>query len=174
MPQEPADIRGKQDRAQAKRWAELGLIKQTQGNVSDYAEIARDVCGLSEQFDVQALAFDPWNAAAFLQLLTQAGFDERRLEGGKFAQTIGNFAAPSKEFEKRIASGTLRHTGCPVMRWMVGNVAAERDKNDNIRPSKSRSGDKIDGVVSTIMAIGLALQAGDTHSVYEDCGSLSL
>ena len=57
---------------------------------------------------------------------------------------------------------------------MVSNVAAERDKNDNIRPSKSKSADKIDGVVSTIMAIGLALQAGDTHSVYESVGGLAL
>jgi phage terminase large subunit-like protein len=58
---------------------------------------------------------------------------------------------------------------------MVGNVAAERDRNDNIRPSKSRSADKIDGVVASIMALGLALaeeQAG--ASVYESGGSLFL
>lgn len=174
MPEEPVDIRSKQDRAQAKRWADQGLIKKTDGNVSDYGEIARDVIEIADQFDLQTLAFDPWNAAAFLQLLSLAGFAEEKLAGGKFGQTIGNFAAPCKEFEKRIASGTLRHSGCPVMRWMVSNVAAERDKNDNIRPSKSKSADKIDGVVSTIMAIGLALQAGDTTSVYESFGSLSL
>jgi phage terminase large subunit-like protein len=107
-------------------------------------------------------------------LLSLAGFDETKLEGGKFGQTITNFASPSKEFEKRVASGTLRHAGCPVMRWMVGNVAAERDRNNNIRPSKSKSADKIDGVVAAIMAIGLALQAGDDVSVYESGGSLSL
>jgi phage terminase large subunit-like protein len=174
MPEEPIDIRSKQDRAQAKRWAEKGLIKQTSGNVSDYAEIARDVCEIADRFDLQVLGFDPWNAAAFLQLLSLAGFPEEKLAGGKFGQTINNFAGPSKEFELRIASGTLRHSGCPVMRWMVGNVAAERDKNDNIRPSKSKSADKIDGVVSTIMAIGLALQAGDTTSIYETSGGLAL
>jgi phage terminase large subunit-like protein len=174
MCEEPADIRGKQDRAQAKRWADQGFVKKTGGNTADHALIARDICEIAERFDLQRLAFDPWNSAALLQFLSMYGFDESRLEGGKFAQTINNFAGPSKEFEKRIAAGTLRHSGCPVMRWMVGNVAAERDKNDNIRPSKSKSADKIDGVVSTIMAIGLALQAGDTTSIYETSGGLAL
>ena len=82
---------------------------------------------------------------------------------------------PSKEFERRIANQTIHHDGDPVLRWMVGNVAAERDRNDNIRPSKSKSADKIDGVVTGIMALGLAmLDEGEQHSVYETQGSLTL
>jgi phage terminase large subunit-like protein len=57
---------------------------------------------------------------------------------------------------------------------MAGNVAAERDKSDNIRPSKSRSADKIDGIVATIMAMGTAMVDGDVGSVYDTKGSLSL
>jgi phage terminase large subunit-like protein len=173
MPAEVADIRGKQDRAQAKRWASQGVITQTDGNVADYGVICAELCEVAERFDVQCLAYDPWGPArAMAQQLAAAGFPAERLK--EFRQTIGSFAAPSKEFERRIANQTLHHDGDPVLRWMAGNVAAERDKSDNIRPSKSRSADKIDGIVATIMAMGTAMVDGDVGSVYDTKGSLSL
>ena len=174
MPEEPIDIRAKSDRAQAKRWADQGLIKKTDGNVTDYGVIAADVMDIAERFQIQRFAYDPWGPArSWAQVLTGMGFDASTL--CEFRQVIGTFAAPSKEFERRVAAGTLRHAGCPVMRWMVGNAAAETDKSGNTRPSKSRSGDKIDGVVSTIMAIGLAITEEDAvdHS-YEKPGNLAL
>lgn len=174
MPAECKDIRGKQDRAQAKRWAEQGLIQQTDGDVTDYGVICADICDLAERFDLQILGYDPWGPArALAQQLTASGFPADKLR--EFRQNIGSFAAPSKEFERLVTGHKIHHDGDPVLRWMVGNVAAERDRNDNIRPSKSRSADKIDGVVASIMALGLALaeeQAG--ASVYESGGSLFL
>lgn len=157
MPEEPIDIRSKQDRSQAKRWAQLGHIVQTEGNVADYATICQDICDIASRFDVQQLAYDPWGPArALAQQLTALGFALEKLI--EFRQTMGTFASPSKIFERLVTEGTLHHNGDPVMRWMVSNVAAERDANDNIRPSKSKSADKIDGVVATIMALGLAGQ----------------
>jgi phage terminase large subunit-like protein len=174
MPQEPRDIRGKQDRTQAKNWAEQGLIKATDGDVADYGVIVNDLCDLAQSFDVQILGYDPWGPArSVAQMLASSGFPAEKLR--EFRQTVGAFAVPSKEFERRIANQTIHHDGDPVLRWMVGNVAAERDRNDNIRPSKSRSADKIDGVVTGIMALGLAmLDEGEQHSVYETQGSLTL
>ena len=43
---------------------------------------------------------------------------------------------------------------------MASTVAVKRDVNDNIRPDKERSQDKIDGSVATIMALGLAITEG--------------
>ena len=40
---------------------------------------------------------------------------------------------------------------------MVGNAVAEEDAAGNLKPSKKRSTDKIDGVVSTIMALGRSM-----------------
>jgi len=174
MPRDCRDVQGKSDRAQAKRWAEQGLIQQTDGDVADYGVICADICDLAERFDLQILGYDPWGPArALAQQLTASGFPADKLR--EFRQNIGSFAAPSKEFERLVTGHKIHHDGDPVLRWMVGNVAAERDRNDNIRPSKSRSADKIDGVVATIMALGLALaeeQAG--ASVYESGGSLFL
>ena len=174
MPAECRDIRGKNDRAQAKRWAEQGLIQQTDGDVADYGVICGDICELAERFDLQVLGYDPWGPArALAQQLTAAGFPGDKLR--EFRQNVGSFAAPSKEFERLIAGHKFHHDGDPVLRWMATNVAAERDRNDNIRPSKSKSADKIDGIVAAIMALGLSMaEDGPGASVYETGGSLFL
>ena len=49
---------------------------------------------------------------------------------------LGGLTAPTKEFEKLVVSGKLRHGGNPVLRWMAANVAAEMDAAGNIKPSK--------------------------------------
>jgi phage terminase large subunit-like protein len=43
-----------------------------------------------------------------------------------------------------------------VLTWQAGNVAIQTDSAaGNIKPSKARSTERIDGIVSLIMAIGL-------------------
>jgi len=107
--------------------------------------------GLLDSFQIIELAYDPWHAAAVVQMLENAGFPYEALV--EFRQTIGNYAAPSKEFETLIFAEKLHHNGDPVLRWMVGNAAAHKNANDDIRPDKEKSADKIDGVVATIMAL---------------------
>ena len=174
MPSEAKSQPGRSETAQARRWADLGHITATEGNVTDYGVIVADILDVCERVDVQCLAYDPWGPGPNLvQQLQAGGFPHDRLR--EFRQNIGSFASPSKEFERRIANNTIHHNGDPVLRWMVGNVAAEIDKSGNIRPSKAKSADKIDGVVTSIMALGLAMLAtGEAGSVYDTKGSLSL
>ena len=67
--------------------------------------------------------------------------------------------APTKELERLVLNGRLNHGGNAVLRWMASNVAAEMDASGNIKPSKKKSIEKIDGIVATIMALGRALVA---------------
>ena len=46
------------------------------------------------------------------------------------------------------------HGGDPVLRWMMGNVVLKIDPSGNIKPDKANSGDKIDGAVAAVMALG--------------------
>lgn len=172
MPEDPVSNNAKNDRRQAKNWAEMGLIKQTPGNVTDYATIADDIAELCQRFFVEQIAYDPWGPARALgQMLVAKGVYQNVIV--EYPQSMGNFAAPCKEFERRVASRLIAHNGCPVLRWMIGNTAVIRDSNDNTRPAKDKSSDKIDGVVSTLMAMGLMLKR-ENDSVYNSEGSLSL
>lgn len=64
--------------------------------------------------------------------------------------------------------GNMVHGGNPVLKWMCGNVAVEQDPAGNIKPTKSKSADKIDGVVATIMALDRCIRKQNAASVYDD------
>jgi phage terminase large subunit-like protein len=65
-------------------------------------------------------------------------------------------SSPSKQLEGLIVAGKILHGGHEVLTWQAGNVAIQRDgAADNIKPSKARSTERIDGIVSLVMAIGI-------------------
>lgn len=135
------------------RWAKQGFIKMTPGNVSDYDVIRADINALNERFNIQKIAVDRWGAT---QLVTQLDGDGFNLE--YHGQGFKSMNAPSKELERLILGHRLNHGNNPVLKWMASNVSAEIDAAGNIKPSKKRSKEKIDGVVSLVMALTLAIQ----------------
>lgn len=167
VPEQSQSDRAHQDRRQILNWAAKKLITTTPGNVTDYEAIAVDICELDSMFDIRMIAYDPFGPArAFVQILQANGFPFERLT--EFRQGIMSFSPPSKEFHRLICSGRFNHDGNPVLRWMAENVAAYRDRNDNIRPDKDKSADKIDGVVATIMGLGLCINDNEqSDSVYD-------
>ena len=64
--------------------------------------------------------------------------------------------------------GRIIHGGNPVLRWMAGNVVAEVDAAENIKPSKKKSTEKIDGIVALIMGLDRAIRHEQQGSVYDD------
>ena len=84
-------------------------------------------------------------------------------------------SAPTKELEKLVVSGKLRHGANPVLRWMASNVAVETDAAGNLKPSNKKSTERIDGIVAAIMALGRAMQQPEEQvSVYETRGLIIL
>ena len=78
--------------------------------------------------------------------------------------------APTKELEKLVVSGKLRHGGNPVLRWMASNVAVETDAAGNLKPSKKKSTERIDGIVAGVMALGRPMLHRPRQSIYETQG----
>lgn len=136
-----------------RQWLSDGELFVTDGNVTDYREIRRFVNGLKDKYNFLEFAYDRHNASQLVIELQDDGF-----EMVQYSQGILSMSAPSKELERMVLTRRLRHTGHPVLRWMVGNVMMKKDENDNVKPDKKKSGDKIDGAVSSIMAIGIAME----------------
>ena len=67
-------------------------------------------------------------------------------------------SAPTKELERLVKDRVIRHGGNPVTRWMMGNVLLATDPAGNIKINKAKSGDKVDGPVSIVMALGTCMQ----------------
>ena len=56
------------------------------------------------------------------------------------------------------------------MRWMSGNVVVDRDAAENIKPTKAKSPEKIDGIVAAIMALDRCIRHERQGSVYDERG----
>ncbi|HLN30042.1 MAG TPA: terminase TerL endonuclease subunit [Gemmataceae bacterium] len=167
VPEEACKRRERSNKDRIDQWVRAGLIEATSGDWIDYDVIHERIKELAKKYNIKEIAIDRWNST---QLATQLQGDGFNVLG--FGQGYASMSAPTKELEKLILAGQIRHGGNPVLRWMAGNVACEQDAAGNVKPSKSRSKEKIDGIVSLIMALGRAISQAEEHSVYEKRGVL--
>ena len=155
-PEDADKARQAANKTQLRPWVLAGHITATEGSTTDYDRIEADILADVDRFQPLGMAFDPWNATQVVNHFQSSGrFGADGLV--EFGQTIKNFSSPMKEFEKLVKSGQVRHDGNPVMRFCLKNVMVQRDSNDNQRPTKGKSADKIDGAVAALMALGLAM-----------------
>ena len=162
VPEDNIRQRVEHDRVPYDVWVRDGWIRTTPGNVVDYAYIRRDINEFGKRFNIIELAKDRWNSTGIGTELMGDGFIVV-----DFGQGFASMTAPAKEFERLIVSGELGHNGHPVMRWNVSNVTVEQDASGNLKPSKAKSGEKIDGISAALMALGRAIVTDDGSSVYE-------
>lgn len=154
------------ENANIEAWVRSGYVTVTPGNVTDYDYIIRDITELGARYNIKAMAYDPWNASSIAPKLVELGVNLQT-----FTQTIGNYAMPTKEFERIVGLGIVDHYDNPVARWMLANVVIREDVNGNRRPDKAKSSEKIDGIVAAIMALGQSMSDNiDNTSVYAKRG----
>ena len=159
------DIHERSKQAPYNTWRDLGMIIATPGNCTDYDFIRYDLNEMAEIVDVNIVAYDRHFAHELITHLTDDGFN---CVG--FGQGFVSMSAPTAELERMVITGEIEHTGCRVLRWMAGNAVVVRDAAGNIKPDKSKSADKIDGISATIMGIGVAMTNVVKKSVYETRG----
>jgi phage terminase large subunit-like protein len=151
--------RSEQLRLQLAEWARLGFIKTTPGNVTDYDFIKQDIFEDAETFRIREIAVDRWNATQIVSDL-KGEFGEGTDSGTiivDFGQGFQSMAAPTKEILRLLLAGKIRHGGNPVLRWMASNLSLKQDPGGNLKPDRLSSGDKIDGMVALIMALGRSI-----------------
>ena len=69
-----------------------------------------------------------------------------------------------KELERAIIGRRFRHGGHPILRWNFANIEVRVDDAGNMKFSKGKSRDKIDGSVAAAMAVARAA-AGEAQFV---------
>ena len=151
-------------------WEKQGHILATEGNVIHYDFIEKFIYDLAEKYHILEIAVDRWNATQMIQNLEGEGFTIV-----PFGQGFSSMSAPTKEFYRLLMEGQIIHGGHPVLRWMAGNVVIDTDPAGNIKVTKAKSKEKIDGIVAAIMALDRCIrQEGKSGSVYDDRGILIL
>lgn len=144
-------------------WRQQGYLNATEGNVIHYGFIEKFIEELGRVYHIQEIAFDRWGATQMVQDLEGMGFTVV-----PFGQGYKDMSPPTKEFYKLLMEGRIIHGGNPVMRWMAGNVVVDTDPAGNIKPTKAKSPEKIDGIVAAIMALDRCIRHEEQGSVYDD------
>ena len=168
IPEETIPRRVKANSVPYDIWEKQGYIMSTEGNVIHYDFIEKFIMDLSEKYHILEIAVDRWNATQMIQNLEGEGFTIV-----PFGQGFSSMLAPTKEFYRLLMEGRIIHGGNPVLRWMAGNVVIDTDPAGNIKVTKAKSKEKIDGIVAAIMALDRCIrQEGKSDSVYDERGLL--
>ena len=154
LPRKRLDLRVKRDRVPYDTWAKDGAITLTEGDVVDYAWVEHQLGEDGKQFTIRECAFDKWNATQFATRMMDEG-----LTMVDFGQGYRSMSEPTKELEALHIAHRIAHGGHPVLDWMAQNITVETDPAGNLKPSKATSGERIDGLVAAIMALGRAIVA---------------
>ena len=167
IPEENIEERVKRDRVPYNVWVEKGLIKPTPGNCIDTRYIRRDINEIGEQYYIKEIAFDRWGATEITESLQDDGYTMVQ-----FGQGFASMNPPTKELMRLVLACRIRHGGHPVLRWMADNMVIRTDPSDNWKPDKSKSQEKIDGMVALIMALDRAVR--NQGMIYDERGMLTL
>jgi len=162
----PADgiaERERRDSVPYSTWVREGWLRVTEGSRIDHEQIHADIMAFLADHQCRGIGADPWHLD---WIGTKFQADDLPIQ--KIGQKIGYLTGPSKTLEDLVKTGRIRYRS-PILAWCGNNVAIWRDMNDNIRPDKSKSSEKIDAVVATINALAVA----STDAV-EDAGDFAL
>ncbi|SCW36786.1 Phage terminase-like protein, large subunit, contains N-terminal HTH domain [Sphingobium faniae] len=153
LPADTIAARVERDRVPYDRWTADGWAEVTVGNARDDLAIALQLADIRARYDVQGIAFDRWQIARLNKLLSDEGIDLPMVE---FVPGFRSYAAAVDAFETAVLGRKMQHNNNPLLRWQAGNVIVESDPAGNRKPTKAKSLDRIDGIVSAIMSCGLA------------------
>jgi len=153
-----------------REWTNAGYITTTEGNITDLTYIQEDIQKAMGTYNVREIAYDAYGATQL-----SASLIEKGAPMVKFSQSIMSMSDPSKELEKAVKAKNIIHGGDPVLSWMLSNCVLYIDPNDNIKIKKQGDKNKIDGVISLVMALGrLKVNGGLEIAVYSNRGIRTL
>jgi phage terminase large subunit-like protein len=150
MPGENAYQREQEDRVPYSQWEREGWLTLTDGRSTDHGVLQRDIMAFCEEHTCRALAIDRWNATYLAQSLAGEG-----LPVTMFGQGFASMSSPTKHLEALLIEGKLRLAGNSLLSWQLGNAAVQMDPAGNVKLSKAKSTERIDGAVSMAMACGV-------------------
>ena len=133
-----------------------GSLIKTLGNVADYDYVANKIREINEIIPITAVYYDKYNATQFAITMTEMGFNMQ-----EYSQSLGNYNAPTKEFERLVRTKELVIHKSSNFVWQITCTSLKVDWNGNSKPAKTAwQTQKIDNVIAATTALGGWLKAG--------------
>ena len=183
--------RAEADRAPYAEWVEDDYLVATPGSTIDYTFVAAQVAKLKAEQNVLELVVDPAFISSFMDACAQVGLEVWLYGGpdkptGRGLKIVAHAQGMRIMFEDRqlcmphsitktedaILEQRIIIDNSPVTYSCAANAAIDADGQGNRMFNKKRSRGRIDGMVTTTMAVGAATAADKPKkkSVYESRG----
>lgn len=150
-------------------WVQSKHLIEAGEEVVDYDVVEKCITDACENFNVLMINYDQWNAAQLAKKLA-----DREIPVQEFVQGTKSYHPAMKALEEHYISGKVAHGNDPVLNWCASNIIARTDQNMSTAPDKKKSADKIDDIVSLLMAVGAMIGAEDDGSIYNTRGLISV
>ena len=157
-PEDGIAERERRDSVPYSTWVREGWLRTTEGSRIDHEQIHADIMDFIGRHPCRAIGADPWHLDWIGTKFQSDGIDIQ-----KIGQKIGYLTGPTKTLEDLVKTRRIRYRS-PVLLWAANNVAVWRDMNDNVRPDKSKSSEKIDPIVALINALAVASTDADEEA----------
>jgi phage terminase large subunit-like protein len=142
-----------EDRMPYRQWITAGHLVETPGRAIDRIFLGEWLARQTEGLELVTIAADRWMLADLQQSLDREGI---ALPIAPHGQGFKDMSPAIGAFEALVMDARLRHGGNPLLRAAVASAAIEPDPAGNRKLSKLRSRARIDALVASVMAIGLA------------------
>lgn len=149
IPEDLLDTKIKEDKIPYDIWAERGLLTLCEGARVKYEDVTSWFVKMRDEYDIYTLwvGYDTWGSQYWATEMKNNGFVlESVIQGAKTMST------PMKELKADFIEKRINYNNNPVLKWNLCNVQIKVDENDNIRPVKKQTRQRIDGAVSLIDA----------------------
>ena len=162
-PEDSIKYRTEMENVPYQTWAEQGYIDVTEGNVTDFDYIYKDIISMGKSYQIAEIGFDPYRAAQLASNLTAYGFEMVQVRQGTLSMN-----EPMERLHEKIISRHLVHQGNPILNWNAANTVVREDRNKMIAPDKKYSKEKIDGIVATINAASRVIGNEGKHGLSQN------
>ena len=143
--------RAQRDHAPYDEWERAGVLTATPGSAIDHDVIRQHILAIGRDYEIRAVAYDPWKGRQLAMRLQEDGVPMVEI-----GQSGANIAPAARELERLVLARQLRHGNHPLLTWCAGNAVADVDVNGNVRPSKRKSTERIDGIAALVTALACA------------------
>jgi phage terminase large subunit-like protein len=155
VPEETVADREKKDRVPYSTWIREGWLTVTPGARLDHEAVARDILAFGKDHQILQVGADPWQVGPLATFLQRENIEVKGV-----AQTTSRLNAPCKMLEGLVVEGKFRYES-PILLWNANHCLVYTDTTGMIKPDKSRSTEKIDGLSATSNAFAMAIEKAE-------------
>lgn len=159
LPRDIIEKKVKEDKIPYDKWAEQGWITLCDGDQVRYEDITKWFVKMEKEYGIHTIYYGYDRA---LTDYWQTDMQQHGFTGGEaVAQGAYTLSTPMKDIGADISAKRYNYNNNPVTRWCFCNTAVVKDSNDNWRPDKKNSRQRIDGTLATLNAKTIMLRKWD-------------